>query len=638
MATPLRPIRRTITRPGRRIQRGLRLLRPHDGPTGSEPPRDVWRWTDRKYRVRAIVLLLVNVVLFAGLGFFTYWLRTGDFTPFANRPYSHLWWEAFNPTGTQQISLTDFLLKPIPVDQVPLMMIVVSLVLASLTAIPILVSMLYRFPFSLPFVAIIGFVAVFPWLAITVTFCCYLARLRPLRFNFRLATALISYLPVVVYYAMAAQDKADAAHLTPLNMAKLYLPWILAMTFACLLMGTVLLIARLVNYRPGAIAPLMTVMFALPVLLFEAKVGRDELYYRLLQTHYGASSFPDHLDLDRLAERLAERRHDLGSGPETAEQIALEIQLRAASGQPQSDDLSALLNEDLGTHQSEVVAECRDFRRRYPQSRYVANTLYLEGQALDTRIDPDYVVFHGGLYLRYYQEFPWRASEPVWKDLHQRFRESPFAAIASLRLALLRVRSGQVDEAIALLNDVIDHPSSPDPSTRPTGWSDVLAKRPAASGLIVDLDGTTIEARKLLALLQSNRDPQQADRALAELFSLDPRHPMYGANLRRLLDDVPRRFPLTTLRDNLLVLVARSQPSPSRRIEELRACIDQLSRLPDTDALPHARYELALAYQEDKRREEARATFDQVKTLHPNSPWAAEAGRRIAAMGAASRG
>ena len=83
-----------------------------------------------------------------------------------------------------------------------------------LTAIPILVSMLYRFPFSLIFTAIIAFVTVFPWLAITVTFCCFLARWRPFRFQFRFATALLALLPVALYYAMATRNADVIEHLT----------------------------------------------------------------------------------------------------------------------------------------------------------------------------------------------------------------------------------------------------------------------------------------------------------------------------------------------------------------------------------------------------------------------------------------
>jgi len=71
-------------------------------------------------------------------------------------------------------------------------------------------------------------------------------------------------------------------------------------------MAIVLTIARLVNYRPGAIAPLMAIMFATPVVLFETKVGRDELSYRLLERDFGPNSrdcFVSHVDAEKMIER-----------------------------------------------------------------------------------------------------------------------------------------------------------------------------------------------------------------------------------------------------------------------------------------------------------------------------------------------
>jgi len=388
MSKVLGPIRKTVMHPRRQIQRGIRLVREGAERTSEPPPpRDVWHWTTRKYRIRAAVLLLVNATLFAGLGCFTFWLRTGHYTPFTGQPYWQMWQNAFNPNSSEQITLIDFLLYPIPVDQVPMMMPIVGLVLASLTTIPILVSMLYRFPYSLIFTAIIAFVAVVPWLAITVTLCCFLARWRPLQFSFRLATGLISMLPLVAYYALATKGVSAVGQRLPLDMAKLYVPWVIALIGACMVMAIVLMIARVVNYRPGAIAPLMTVLFAVPVVLFEAKVGRDELYYRLLQFDYGPNSsthFLDHLDAAKLIQRVAERRMDELNDPKMTmdsllEQVQLDVQLRLATGRA-PEDVVRLINEDFALEQYQAVRACREFCEKYPNSRYRPNALYLQGR------------------------------------------------------------------------------------------------------------------------------------------------------------------------------------------------------------------------------------------------------------------
>jgi tetratricopeptide (TPR) repeat protein len=646
MGKTFQQLRRFARRPRKQLERTVRAV----ASVAHDPPRDVWHWTTPKYRLRAVILLLVNASLFAGLACFTFWLRTGQYTPFNEGGYWGRWWETFDPTGQRQVTLIDFLLHPISAEQVPMMMIIVPLMLASLTAIPILVSMLYRFPFSLIFTAIIMFVAVYPWLAITVTLCCYLARLRPLQFSFRFATALISLLPLVSYYALATRGAAASPHLGPLEMARLYLPWVTALLGGCMVMAIVLTLARVVNYRPGAMAPLMAIMFAMPVVLFEAKVGRDELYYRLLEADFGPKSsthFVDHVRAADLISRTAARRADeLGGGPAAtdaiAEQLLASLQARESAGQPLPDDVGHLVQEDLATQQYEAAAACRQFRESFPRSRYIPNALYIEAQTADARIASEYGLFRGEIVLRYYQDFPSPASQEAWRELHEKYPESPLSAVACLRLALLAGRAGRTEEGLRLLTELIArageaNDSNGSATTQAVGFGGVLARAPASSTIDLDMDSLVLDARQLKNLMAQNRDPQQDDLALRMLLGIDPHHPMYRQNLERLYAEIPTRFPATRLAEDLRVLIARAQPSRSVRIEQLRTCIDQLSGSKDVDALARARFELGVAYEEDNRPEEARAVFEEVKTRHPDSPWAFMAVRRLASRGAAVR-
>ncbi len=650
MVKVFQPLRKAAEHPGRQLARAARAAR--RARVGGEPSSleagDVWQWTSSKYRVRAVVLLLVNALLFAGLGCFTFWLRTGDYAPFFTDQYWDLWWEAFDPVREHQVTLLDFLIYPIPVDQVPLMMVIVGLVLASLTAIPILVSMLYRFPFSLIFTAIICFVAMLPWLAFTVTLCCYLARLRPLRFSFRYATALISLLPVLAYYVLATRSTSAGAHLAPIELARLYMPWVMAIVGACLVMAVVLIIARVVNYRPGAIVPLMAVMFALPVILFETQVGRDELYYRLLQVHYGPGShehFADEYDAAGLIRRVAERRlEDLEDENATLEsmmeQVQLMLQMRIARGQFLPDDVSRLVEEDFATERHQAIEQCRRFVSRFPKSRYVPNALYIAARATDMRIDPVYGGSRGTLLIRHYEDFPAAASRPLWSELQKNYPDSPLASLAMLRLATLEARDGQVDRAVELL-DGLDRRFGSQKVDRPlatmNGWRDVLARRPASATIDVDPDAAVLEGRKLRALLVENRDPEQNDLPLKRLLSFDPRHPMYRFNLQRFLADIPRLYPFTRLGDNVRVLLARTQPSVSERIRQLRSLVQELSTNPASDAVVRARFELGTAYQEDNLPEEARLVFEEILRARPDSPWATEANRRLATINITAR-
>lgn len=647
MAKLVKPVLRAIEHPRRETHRLARTVwRTTVGAADETSPRDVWKWTAPKYRFRTVGLLLLNAALFAGLGFFAFWLRTGAYGPFSEENYWHAWWEVFDPTSPQQVTLMDFLLRPIPVDQVPIMMVVVGLVLACMTAIPILVSMLYRFPFSLIFTAIIGFVALFPWLAITVTFCCFLARWRPFRFSFRFATALLSLLPVLVYYALATKDAQSLEHLTPVEMAKLYLPWVFALIAACTAMGTVLAIARLVNDRPGAIAPLMAVMFFLPIALFEAKVGRDELYYRLLERQYGpgsASHFVDQIDASQTIERIARRRlaeadDENVSQSAMEEQVRLLLQLQFNSIRADWQAEANHSEENFAAQQYEAVTDCDRFLSRYPASRYRANVLYLKGRALDMRVDREFFRRKG--ILRHYEDFPNLASRPAWERLTREYPDSPLASVALYHLALLQVREGEADAAVATLEQLVKRfgqarTQSTQPEEPVTIWT-FLARRPPSNSLGVLPFQIAMEGRKLLSMVKANRDPQQRDLALQELMKFDPRDARYARNLRSLLADIDTKYPLTLLRDNIEVLIATAEPSHSLRIRALEGCVQKLANDPRSDAYAQAQYELGLAYKADNRLGESRKMLESILVKDPTSPWAMEAQRQLAEMGMAA--
>lgn len=628
MARLPKPARRVAARPVRLLG-WLLGIRPTPGraPT-QERSIEVWQWSGSKYRWRAIILLLVNALVFVALGAFTFWLRTGRWVAVPFDKYWEDWWRAFDPTRPEQLTLIDYLLYPIPADQVPWMMVIMGLVLAALTAVPILVAMLYRFPYSLIFTAIIGFVAVLPWLAITTTLCCLLVRLRVLRFSFHYATALVAMLPLLAYYAFATRNATTAMTLPPADLARLYVPWVLAIVAACLLIAVVLLLAWMVNYRPGAIAPLLAVMFVVPIVLFEVKVGRDELYYRLLEAEFGPTSkthFVAGLDAAAAIRQLARMRVEDPEGSPVAlraaeEQVALEWQLR--------------LTTEVADQRQEVVSACDVFLSHFPGSRYVANALYIRGRAIDMRVD--YGLFRRDWRLGFYKDFPAEASRSVWQDLHERFVRSGFWGYAALRLAMLDARTGQMNSAVTLLEGVsaraaeVEGPNATQES--PKSWRTLFGTRPVPGSLDVDPAAVAIEAAKLHHLIVNNRDPQQDDRALRRLLSFDPRHPMYRTNLRQLRAEINQKYPLTALRDNLDVLIAATDPSDSRRIEALKACVEELKGDPHSDALPRARYELGMAYREDNRSAEAVTVFEEVVRLHSDSPWAIEAGRRLANM------
>lgn len=617
-----------------------------------EPPAitDVWRWTGRKYRVRAVLFLLTDALLFAGLGCFTFWLRTGHALPFSAQQYWGYLWQSFDPTLERQTTLLEFLLQPIPAQQVPWMFVIHGLVMASLTAIPILVAMLYRLPFALVFTAIIGFFAALPWLAITVTFCCCLACWKRIQFSFRYATALISLSPVVLYYLMATRNTPGIDRLAPLELVKLYLPVVIALIAACVVMAIVLIIARVVNHRPGAIAPLMAILFVTPVVLFETKVGRDELRYRLLERGFGPGSrehFLRHADAEKTIFRAAEVMRDAAPDPQPPidsliQLVRDDLKLRAAVGQTGQSRVAKTVMVDWYAQKDLAISECRRFRRHFPYSEYVPSVLYLQGRATDLRLNREFAYLQDSLILTHNEDFPNTASADVWRELVERAPDSAPGCVAMYRLAVLETRRGHVQEALDLLDRLIaGFGKRKNPDTAPTetsGWRNFLAKRPPANSLDIDVTATVQSARKLHDLLSRNRakdlEPKYAYPILGRLFSINPHHPEYAQNLRELLaaTSTDPRDPASLLRDNIELLLVLTNRSRSRRIDELRALVERFAKDKQCDALPRARFELAAAYQTDNLLDEARSLYQTIQAEHPDSPWATEANWRLATM------
>jgi hypothetical protein len=281
-------------------------------PTAADQPPivDVWSRTAPKYRRRAIVMLILLWLLFAGLCCFTFWLRTGAPLPWTHERYGELLVRSFMPAGQQQVTLADFLSNPINVRDVPIHAVIMGLLFASLTSIPILVTILYRLPSAIVLSAMVIFLAAMPWLGLTILLGCILTVLPPFRFTFRYASALIGLVPIAVYFVSASWQPAAAAPRSFQNQALMYAPWVLALLSSCVICAVALLIARLINYRPGGIPPLLVALFAIPVLLFHTQVGRDELEYRVLEEYIGPTGHSMFVKADAgtIAEREAARR------------------------------------------------------------------------------------------------------------------------------------------------------------------------------------------------------------------------------------------------------------------------------------------------------------------------------------------
>jgi outer membrane protein assembly factor BamD (BamD/ComL family) len=601
----------------------------------ADPPIvDVWSRTAKKYRVRAVVLLIVDLILFAGLGCFAYWLRSGESFAPTMKGYGHELALTFRPWSDTRVALGMLLRYPIDQNDVPMQIPIHGLLLAALVSVPILTSILYRFPACLPFLLVVAFLAMMPWLALTLLISCVLASVRP-RFHFRYASAMLGLLPFIIYTFSASRQTATAIDRlpAPVDQIRFMAPWILAIVASSLLMALCLIIARTVNYRPGAVAPLVALLLLTPALMFEFSVGRDELYYRILEAEYGP--FSGYLTGDEVAELLGDAPDD-GAAP--------------IADAPQYSQARARLlriEEAFARHQAEAVAACDAFTRSFPDSRYHLNALYIKALALDTRVDRAALLRERA--PRFYSDFPSHLSREPWTsvlvNLQRAQRRSPMAAMAGLRLAQLEARDCYLDPAIELLRGVLEDfgvrpgaaeaPPSDSIDDHASGrFENVLRRRPAEASLKVPVESAVQSARQMLELLTRNRnDPQFGEAPLCGAAAspggermgwqlLNSRQPYYAENLRSLA----QRFPGSILMDNIQLAIAEH----ARHVEERVAALESIERdFPEGDAVPESLFRLGFAYQDAGRTDDARQVLQRLRTTFPDSTWAALADARL---------
>jgi len=613
------------------------------GVSGSDRWTDVWSRAGRKYRTRAVVLLAVDMVLFLGLCLFTYWLRTGQFLPFHGQEWFSLLLRSFKISGPDQVSLTDMLMGPISVQRTPLQVVILGLVMAALVSVPILISILYRFPFALPFAAMIAFAAVLPWLGITAVGACALASLRPLRMGFRFGSALLGLVPFALYLWLSMRSTGGPPPgAGPLDHFKLYAPWGLSLMVACFNMAVVLSIASIVGYRPGAIAPVLAVLFSAPVVLFATQIGPDELYYSVLEATYGPAS-PTCFKQESLAQFIQEQPEAeeayakvLAVTGDPLEQVQRYWRLNLAATLPLRRKVESLAIADTEQDRMETIRQAEEFIADFPDSRRVPAALYLLGRAMDMQLDVVRLRRDGS--ISFHDDFASGISSGVWRSLAGSYPTHPLATVAMQKMAIQALRQGKPQEATDLLQQAAALAEQAAAQQRARGaspsegWFSLLMPSPSEVKLLnVDLDEVALQARQWLEFVQSNRHDQRYGTVpLALLARMNPYSPQYRDNLAWL----DGRYPDSVLHDNLNLLAILSRESVSVRIDELT---EHLANFAGQDSIPRATYELGKLLEQDMRFEDALARYQSLRERYGGSVWTELAAQQAALLRAQLR-
>lgn len=612
------------------IQTGFRLSSP-SGPQFV----DVWSRTARRYRVRAVLMLLVLAILFAGLCCFSFWLRTGVYLPWEYPGYMEILRRSFAPVGGGQVTLSNFLSAPIPVPEVPIHAIIMGLQFASLTSVPILVGILYRMPFAMIFAAMVIFLAAMPWLGVSIMIGCALGCIGPFRFSFRYASALIGLIPITVYFVLATWEPSGAPSKMIYQQALLYAPWVLALLGYCVICAVALAFAKLIDYRPGGIPPVLAMLFVAPVILFHTQVGRDELEYRLLEfaTKPGSSSVFAAVDLGAIARPIALKKWQ-SSHDEPFDDI-----YKRELTQVERD--VALQVEADRAH---IASQCDEFIEDFPQSRYVPNVLFLKGRALDARLHE--VALRRDHRAEFHFDCPSRASLRTWQSLVQRYPEDSLSSVALYKLAILDARDGKLDASIAALDMLIHQFDVARVTTQPADTVAnpvrlVFKRSPASSKLGLDMRVLVSQASRLREMLMACR--QDDPKPLSALFGTRTRgedelvlpvqvvmwliepDPHYMKNLQGIV----RCFKGSEAAGYVRVWLALQEPEIKQRMKRLREAAKSLAGRP-SGAI--AEFYLGDALQEAASLDEAKNRFETLAKGYPDSYWTQVAKHRLMSL------
>jgi tetratricopeptide (TPR) repeat protein len=374
----------------------------------------------------------------------------------------------------------------------------------------------------------------------------------------------------------------------------------------------------LIDYRPGGIAPLLAVLFGVPVLLFETQVGRDELAYRILEKHAGPAS--ESLFVNRsLSDAVLRLATDEWAQQQGTSLSTIRARLMSAAMR----DVPCEEAED----RAEAIELCDAFLNRYPDSIYVPNVMYLKARAMDLRHDADLLARDG--VVQFNTDFPRQISRSTWQSLCDQYPRNQLAAMGLYQAAVWDASQGEFDSALTLLDRLVEGRGYRVAATRPASPDEqvsLFGRRPASSSLGFDPESVKRPARHLRELIRTARDdPLFGDAPLRALLSCDP----HGRNAQLNLVALVMAYPGAGIESAAVVRLASTLRSTSTALALLENLDHAETPTPGAAAALFAR---AAILEDAGRLSEARGLFARLTHSHPASCYAEEARARWTAI------
>jgi len=489
----------------------------------------------------------------------------------------------------------------VSIFEYPWQILVLGLLMGILGIVPVLISQLMSFRYSLLFILTVFFLANLPAFAICLLISCVAAACRPLRFRSRFTAIALCTAPQLLYWGYFGGARGGE----PITWGFSFTPWICAWLIGLGIAGLVLGIGHFTRYRPGLVWTFTSVFLLLALVTFEMRMGFDELDYQL----YVAKNNPEDVSefrghsiteaLDKTITNPAVRKYLAGFFYPTEPiplraELKKEIQIKLSYESYDRWPRWFIVPEPLKYQaKRQWLFEQYDLfiSRRFKSYRMPIALYY---KALLSEYSPDIKVLGQKEILRFYSDYPYEGSRKIWWSLYTDFGNSPESLEARWRIARHWAGQGKFEQADKLLGegqDKLRERLKLFEKEQTQGDTFFSPFRPPADSAMTkskleELQRRLNQLRNLIGKENRTDKPTSAKR-LARFVMLNPHASDYSWHLDELLAQIGENDPL---RDNILLAQTKLVADEQRRAEEL----SQLhKKFQNTDGGMQALYELA---------------------------------------------
>jgi len=491
--------------------------------------------------------------------------------------------------------------RGVSIFEYPWQILVLGMLMGILAVVPVLVSQLMSFSYSLPFILAVFFLADLPGFAICLLVSCVAVACRPLRFRSRIIAIALCTAPQLLYWGYFG----GAWKLEPIKLGFSFAPWICAWLIGLSIAALVLGIGHYTRYRPGLIWAFTSVFLLLAIVTFEIRIGFDELDYQLyvaknnpeqaieFHEHNITEAFDNTLEDPDVKKYLAGSFYPTDPIPLRAE-LKGEIQTQLSYGHwPSWFIVPPEL--DFRTKKMQLSEEYESFISRRSQSPRMPIALYYKALLSEYRPDHNILGLGQKEILRFYSDYPHRDSLPTWHRLYEQFPDSSESLEARWRIAkdlagrgkfgeadrLLKEAQGKLVEKLKLLEE-----------EQPPGDTFFSPFRPVADSAMTAFKLTELQGRlKLLRSLigaENRVGGSDTEKRLARFVMLNPHSGDFLWHLDEMLKQMGDKDPL---RDNILLAKTKLDADEQMRAEKLALLHRDFQ---GTDGGMQALYELGL--------------------------------------------